>query len=327
MKCFIVLIGFFFIVSCAGVRDNSTGPQTTKAQGGVDVGNMSSAAVPNTNAYFTIPSGWTPSIENETLVLTNASSSVINARKVQLEGLISSKIVEIEKYLENKFPGRDYQTITMNGLKGVRFDLTSTETNKVSDIYLVTDNSQIIQITSELNSSENGIGDGEEILLTVRLKYKGKVIEGSEIVKLVLNITDIEHEFKYSLTNDCWLNETSCVGSGFTLKDFLLKIDGQIIELGPVKEVPFESVFVDGEYLVSPKTKISIANIYATFTEGEVITIESAVGIKADYTYLIKIKTESNDDLIIKMEIKESPDMTNKLEIKYHKLILDESEN
>lgn len=297
MRFFILLFITLFIFSCDSGKRKTNDNQNVKAQGGgVDVGNMSSSAVPNTNAYFEFPETWTSKIEGNLLILENASFSKIEASKVILEALSSSDSTALKKYLEEKHPNREYKIINFSGIEGVRAELTNTDQTRMSDIYLISDPNNIIHVVSELNNADDGFIEGEKIISTVRVKYVGAAYKDAPVTEIDLRHQKDHVTYKYSFTKGCWEDE-GCGGSMFELQDYILSIKGNIVELGPEDKIPFDSIKVEGEFLTAPESKFSIADIYAD-ERGQ-----SSLRIKDGFNYLIRVDDGPEEGLILKLKV------------------------
>lgn len=311
MKLLNIFLLCFLISACAGNNDKTISPQTVKAQGGVDIGNMSSSAVPQTNAYFDVLGSWTSKIEGNLLILENASFSKIEASKANLEGLNSLDVEDIKVHLEIKFPNRTYNLININGLKGVRAELTETDSTRTSDIYLISEDKDLIHIVSHLNNSDDGIAEGEQIISTVKVKFKGVAYKSSPVKTIDLSHQEDEKVYRYSLTQDCWESET-CTGSIIQIKDYILSVKGNIVELGP--EMTFDAIKVEGEFLVAPNSKFPISDIYAD-DRGQ-----SVLRMKSEFVYLIRIDEGPEQGLIIKLEVTGEL-LSQNTKIKFQKLV------
>lgn len=294
-----LLILFFFIfsilTSCADNNERSISPQTVKAQGGVDVGNMSSS-VPATNAYFELLGNWKSKIEGNLLILENSSFSRIEASKVTLKGLETLNANELEKYLSKSNPERQYKIIKFNGLEGVRAELTNNDQTRISDIYLVSEGKDLIHIVANLNNSGDGFTEGEQIISTIRVKYIGTAYKNSPAITLDLSHQRDDVVYKYSFSQDCW-EDLGCKGSMFELKDYNLSVEGNIVELGPEDTIAFDSIHVEGEFLVAPNSKFPISDIYAD-ERGQ-----SILRIKDGFVYLIRVDNGPEAGLIIKLKV------------------------
>lgn len=299
----------FLVFACAKENDRTINPQTVQAQGGVDVGNMSSSAIPFTNASLTYPGNWTAKTVEKILTLTNISSSTIKASRAEFTDLITSTQLGLKQYLETKYPGRTYEFYEINGLSGVRAEIESSETSKKIDIYLMSELQDLIHIYGDLNKADNGVSDGENIVSTVRVKYQGTPVENA-IPKTVTLYRDVY----YSFLGECYSTQPGCndamVGYGMNISKTGLGIGiggfnqrGRIIELGSESEIPFSEIKIEGEYIVSPKSKIPISDVYTTFTP-EAQNVEKRVAdLKNDHIYLIRTIKWPTEDLVLKMKV------------------------
>ncbi|AZZ36410.1 hypothetical protein CIK05_06270 [Bdellovibrio sp. qaytius] len=302
-RMILLAIACLFFFSCSHDNDKTINPQTVKAQGGgVDVGNMSSitAHIPSTQGLISHPASWTARVENDVLSLSNAASSTIKASKAKLD-LVAPTQTSLKSYLESKNTKLIYEFTEINGLKGVRALLSDTNEGQISDIYLVSELNDFIHMESDLKNVYSGVLEGEKIISSVRIKYQGKAVENPVTKK-----AEIKQYLNYSLTDDCFSNNTLCTGVTVTFNYGRLEIsEGRIIELGTLEEVPFDSVKTDGEYLISPKTKVSISDIYSTFSPKIQKAEKQALKTQKGKIYLIRTKNWPFEDNIFKLTIDE----------------------
>lgn len=319
----------FLVFACAKENDRTINPQTVEAQGGVDVGNMSSSAIPYTNASLTYPGNWTAKTVEKVLTLTNISSSTIKASRAEFTDLVTSTQLGLKQYLESKYPGRTYEFYEINGLSGVRAEIESSETSKKIDIYLMSELQDLIHIYGDLNKADNGVSDGENIVSTVRVKYQGTPVENA-VPKTVTLERMSGHLGDYSFSGDCFSSQPNCTGVsvkygfGKSKKGLVIGIGrgyqrGRIVELGHESEISFDSIKIDGEYLVSPKSKVSIADVYTTFTPETPNVEQRFLDLKKDHIYLIRTIGWPTDDLVLKLKVNDSDE--NKASVTYEKLV------
>ena len=312
MKFLILIITAFYLYSCAGDSEKTINPHTVKAQGGVDIGNMSSS-VPQTNAYFDLFGKWKAKVEGNLLIMENESLSKIEARKVILDGLDNLNTEELQKKLLEKHPGRTYKPVNYNGLEGLRTEVSSTEQTKVLEYYLISEGKDLIHIVADLNNADDGFTEGEQIINTVRVKFIGVAYKDTEATTINLHHQRDNVKYKYSFSKACFESEI-CDGSMFELRDYNLSVEGNIVELGPESTIPFDSIKVDGEFLTAPESKFSIADIYAD-DRGQ-----SSLRIKDGYNYLIRVDNGPENGLILKLNVTGELAGEN-TEFKYQKLV------
>lgn len=321
MKFLILILTFISFYSCTP-KNTSSIPANAQAQGGVDVGNMTSAAVPQTNALMMYPKTWESEINATELVIKNESLSVIQANRAEISDLTSPNATALKKYLESKYPDRNYEPIEINGLSGVRADIIKTEEEKQSDIYLVSELKDFIHIQSHLKKADSGFENGENIISTVRIKYRGIPVENSQTTTVTLKSRET-----YSFLDECFIAKVrNCHGVGVYFNysngtDLLVGTagydHGRIVELG---QISLDSILIDGEYLVAPQTKISIADIYTTFTPKDQKAELSRLNLKEGYVYLIRTVSWPEEDMIIKVKV-ESLTPNESVTLTYEKLI------
>lgn len=297
-----------------GAPSNNSG--ASRSEGGVDVGNMNSSLVPETNASMTYPSAWTGSITGQSLEIKNKDSQ-IEAQRADIKDLASPSAISLKGYLKDKYPKRDYKVISVHGLEGVRADLIDRSDAKQSDIYLVSELKDFIHIRSDLNG-ESGVREGEKILLTVRVKYAGIAYPNAQIktadLKAYSRADESRMRAAYSLLSDCYSYvDSNCrgvailFGNGTGSESLNVGAGGydhgRIIDLGPESEVPFESVKVDGQYLIAPQTSIPLSDIYTAFTPKDRHREQDKIQLQKGHVYLIRTVSWPDEDLISKVRV------------------------
>ena len=176
--------------------------------GGVDVGNALVNPVPGTNALINSPKTWLSSTAANVLTIKNQSGSIIEAKKSEITDLASPNAEGLQQYLNEKFPGRNYKIISLNGLDGVRADLSSSALATSSDLYLVSELKDFIHIQTNLKKADNGIVEGNNIIQSVRVKYHGVPYPNSIVKTVILTYgvnKDTGWPFAYSFADDCYL--------------------------------------------------------------------------------------------------------------------------
>lgn len=335
MKYLLTLTMLMLVFGCTSKKDETKIDNKAQSQGGVDVGNMTSAMVPQTNASLTYPQSWSASLNSKSLSLQNSGGSKIQAEKAKLIDLVSPNSTSLQQYLKNKYPDRNYTPFEVNGLKGVRADIVNSSTEKQSDIYLVSEVNDFIHIQSSLKKENNGISSGEQIILTARVKYKGEAFANSETKTITLNAystggQQLDKKAAYSFKDDCYSYvDTGCRGvsvifgngGGAHFSVGAAGYDhGRIVDLGSEAEIPFESIKIDGEYLIAPLTKISIADIYTAFTPKEQHAELDYIDLKEGHIYLIRTIRWPDEDMITKLKV-ESLTIDKSVTLDYQKMI------
>ena len=331
MKYLIILTLVATLFACSAKNEKV---ESGQVEGGVDVGNLTMGAIPQTNATMTFPKSWSVQSSEKSLLLHDSSGSKIDARKAELTDLASPNPSSLQQYLNAKFPDRNYKIIDINGLKGVRAETKSLPNERNSDIYLVSERNDFVHIQSWLKSTNDGLAKGEEIILTVRVKYRGEPVAGSQAKTVTLNAYYVngrsDKKAAYSFQDDCYSYvDPGCRGvsilfgngGGASLSVGGAGYDhGRIVDLGNVKSVPFESIKIDGEYLIAPLTKISIADIYTAFSPKEQNAELAFTDLKEGHVYLIRTISWPEEDMIIKMKV-ESLVSDKFVQLTYQKLI------
>ena len=338
MKSLFTTLLLLTLAACSGPRDGALvveKSENAQGGGGVDVGNLTSAAVPNTNASVSFPSSWVAEQSEAVLVLKNTSGSKIQAQKSEITDLVSPTASSLKQYLEAKYPDRRYELITVNGLSGVRAELSQSATEKKSDLFLVSETSDFIHIQSSLKEENKGITTGDEIIASVRVKYRGEAILDSVPKTITLqkyrsDSNGNQTPSTYSFNKECYTRfDKSCFGTdvayGYNNKDSL-RIglagydSGRIIDLGSENEIPFDSIKIDKDYLVAPATKISIADIYTAFTPKDQHAEKDEANLQKGHVYLIRTISWPSEDVIVKVKVDELVSGTS-VTLTYQKLI------
>ncbi len=312
MKQFLALIALIFLFSaCTPKKDD---PRVNPmGGGGVDVGNLTAAAIPNTNATVSIM-GWKSNVSGNALIVKNEHGSELEFKRSEITELASPNALSLQMYLNSRFPDRDYKIININGLEGVRADIGKSNSESNSDIFLISEQKDFLHIQSRLSSKESGISEGEKIILTVRVKYLGVPYENSPNKTVVLKSRNNSNtnDYAYSLAGDCFYYKGECTTNNRVVSigyDRYLQIGlagydhGRIVELGSETEVPYENIRIEGDYLIGPISKTSISDIYTVFTPKSLKPDNGYGDLKAGYVYLIRTISWPDEDLVTKVRV------------------------
>lgn len=344
----IKLITLVFILS--SVFSCARDPENGKAQGGVDVGNMSStaASIPGTNVTITIPRTWDFVTDGKVLKITKAGSSRIEASRSELTDLSSPSQTSLELYLESIYPNRDYKRVELNGMKGVGAEYSNNKGDLESDMYLISELKDFIHIVGRYPKQTNDSVEGAQIISTVKIEYKGSKVENASPKTVDLKSerkpkteSDTFTTFKawtsYSLLDECETDHTVVSSASKTCKGVSLGIafwksdnglvpglyvggDSRIIELGPADKIPFDLIFVDDKYLYSPESKIPISDVYSVFTPDDQHVESRQLVPKPDHIYLVRTINWPFEDLIVKIKVN-SIESGKSLNLTYQKLV------
>jgi len=331
MKKLMILIAMLCVVACSP-KDGDKGQDPLRANGGVDVGNMTSAIVPQTNASISYPNNWSSTSASNVLSVKNKSGSSIEAKKSEITDLSSPSAASLQQYLKTKYPDRSYKIVSFNGFEGVRAELVDTPSAKSSDLYIVSELKDFIHIQSNLKKDDNGIAEGDDIILTVRVKYQGVPYQNAQVKTVTLeartNSTSVDRH-AYSLWGDCYTySDQACNPSGGVAvayeRNFLIGTagydHGRVVELGPESQILFDSIRVDGDYLVAPLSNIPISDIYTAFTPKDLQVDQDSIELKEGYVYLVRTTSWPDEDLITKMRV-EKVNGGDSAKITYQKLV------
>lgn len=295
------------------------------------------AVIPKTNALVMVPMLWRKSIENEVLVVTGQGNSRIALTKTEFKDLASPSVPSLTQYLKTKYPERKYSAFNVNGLSGLRADIEKTDKLTKSDIYLVSELKDFIHIDAKIEKSDFLSDMGETILGSVRIKYKGVALERTPpktvMIQSMLNLKDkvVDQKGDYSFLNQCYPRvDKDCNSVGVTFgysTDTSLEISaagyshGRIVDLGDSKDVPFDSVYTSGNFLISPKTKTPIEDIYSAFLPKNRQPEFERIDLEVGHVYLIRTIKWPDEDLITKIKV-ESIKIDDSVVLTYQRLIL-----
>lgn len=300
-----------------GSTGGTGGSGSSTDTGGVDVGNMTSASVPQTNASVTYPGSWMASTAGGVLTLKNKSGSQVTAKKSEITDLTSPTAISLQQYLKAKFPNRTYTLVNINGLEGVRADIEDTAAAKRSDIYLVSELKDFVHVESDLKAADGGITAGDQILLTVRVEYRGLAYPSKGTKTVTLPAYDFKsadyQKAAYSMLGDCYSYvDSGCRGvailfangGGVGLDLGVGGYDnGRIIEMGSESQVPFDQIKIDGKYLVAPLARTPLADIYTAFTPKDMKPEQDRIELKEGHVYLMRMISWPEEDLVAKVRV------------------------
>lgn len=304
MKNLGIIVFTILLAACSGSPDKNMQTPSMQLQGGVDVGNMESAIVPTTSASLSYPKNWVSSATvSGILEIKNKSGSVIEARRAEIKELVSPNAFSLQKYLNEKYPERKYEIVKFNGLEGVRAELAKVAGTKKSDLYLVSEVKDFIHIQSDLKKSDDGISEGDQIILTVRMKYQGVAYQNSSPKTVTLKTVDNLNT--YSFSDDCYTYTSPCNSRGVRLRylNSFSVDDGRIVDLGPESQISFESIKIEGDYLIAPWSNIPITDIYTAFTPQDPQAEQSKIKPKEGHVYLVRTIRWPDEDIITKLKV------------------------
>lgn len=316
MKKSLILINLLFVLSACtneianqtekmSNTENTSDSSFAQAAGGVDVGNGFVMPIPGTQAVIQSTPDWQTKSDEDKIVLTGKGGSVIDAHKVKISDLVSPSPISLQKHLAEKFPDRKYRIIRINELEGVRADLELTKSEVKSDIYLISELKDFIHIESELKSSD--IEVGEEILASVRIRYKGVAFPDGPTQTARIKYSDRQY---YSFGGECYpYTDHNCHGVSVSFGRSEVRVgnagldSGRIVELGPDSEVPFDRIKIKGKYLVAPKAEIPLSDIYTVFNPKNPQPDKDSIELKEGYVYLIRSVSWPDEDVITKVRV------------------------
>lgn len=331
MKILLIVALVATVTACKPKNEtNNIAPARLQSEGGVDVGNMKSAIVPTTSASMSYPSNWSSASTSNVLEIKNTSGSSVQAKKSEITDLSSPNAFSLKQYLKQKYPDRDYTIVSFNGFEGVRAELSDTPTEKKSDLYIVSELKDFIHIESDLKKTDDGIIQGDQIILTVRVKYQGVAYPDAQMKTVTVgNGNGQGNRRTYSFLGDCFTYEGACnpyggVGSSFGGNSVSIGTagydHGRVVELAPETQIPFDSIRVEGEYLVAPMSNIPISDIYTAFNPKDLQKDQGSIALKAGHVYLVRTISWPDEDLITKVRV-EKIDGGSSVTLTYQKLV------
>lgn len=277
------------------------------AKGGVDVGNMKTGLIPDTHVVLNFPSTWNAQNRQGSLALANSSGSSVTASLSDIKDIASPSAPGLQAYLNAKFPSRHYDVVSVNGLDGVRADLVDTKLAKTSDVYLISELKDFVHIETHLQANDNGIVQGDLIVLSARVKYQGLAFTNQSPRTI-----ELQSGSDYSFKGDCYSNsaqEPVCRdiwGVGAFMRGNSMWLGtagadtGRIVDLG---SIALDSVNVSGDSLVAPTTTVALADIYTMFTPKNQKPDQDHLELVAGHTYLVRTISWPDEDIVTKMHV------------------------
>lgn len=289
-------------MSCAkpGQNYNNSPESQTNLQNTTDNTTIiSTLAIPNTNVFMTNANGWNAQISNQELIFTNQTST-IKASKIELKAIASLNQISLEKYLEEKSPGRDFKAFEINGLHGVRTNyIDSDKKDKQFEIYLISEQLDQIFISGSVDVNT----DADKVISSLRLKYPADIVKDSEQETTTLD-TD---NSSISFSKDCAKLLFGCKDiSGqmnFDLKKSVFSLHAQagaIKFLGNDQNGLYDSVKSNGEYIMAANEKY-LASAVNTGAFKQKSPLEAK--ISKGHVYLVRSINLPHEDLIAKLRI------------------------
>lgn len=317
LVCILEVSLIFLLLSSCNTRsaDLNVPPETIQTNVKIEQSySIIATAIPNTNAYMTNSQGWKIEIRDQQLIFTSISSSTIKATKANINYAGALHQHGLKKYLESTHLDREYKEFQLNGLKGLKFEITAPK--KESDIYLISELNDIIHITSLINSDDNA----DKIISTLRLSYLGNPTKDSKAEIATLNNEKSDLKISSGCTKKVYYCEDHSATISLNFKTNELSIDtisGHIKELNQIDKPIFESIIVEGENILLPDEKILVSSLSSTFkAKGSKL---SQFRVAEGKAYLIRFIDLPYVDLIIKLRIEKIDKDT--ITITYQKLI------
>ena len=319
----------FVAGTALGQMVSLNGGPATRAMGGVDVGNAMRIGIPNTGGQLAVPNTWHVQQATPSVSLNGLDNSKINASKAHLGNLVSPTPLSAELYLNAVHPNRSYKQVVVNGLSGVRADVISTASAQSSDIYMFSENNDVIHIQSELHG--RGISTGNDIVSSLRVLYQGEPVSNQKPRTIVLGYrsgTTYKEIMNstYSFARDCFGGQDHCqdrssVLVGIEGKELSTELggynSGRLVDLGAA---PFDKIRVQGRYLVTAKAQTPISDIYTFFSPLNPRDGKPQMELIVGHTYLVRTISWPNEDLITKLQVL-AYDQAKGFTLRYEKLV------
>lgn len=330
----LLIVSVVFLAAC-DPKMRSHRPGADKKGGGVDVGNMHGdnpgqggpeilqAKVPGTDVLLSYPETWSLQSRDQELNLKSSSGSTIGASLAEVK-LVNPNQQSLKIHLMAQHPGQEFHDFNSSELPGVAAtDAASGE----KTVWLISPAGQVVKVVAHLESDAK---EGEEILSSARVRYLGEPYKNqvakSVVLKEYFKARAADEPGRYSFKGDCF-EGPGCTGSvtvnlEFYNEQLLLNLNdhgGRIVDLGPKTQVPFDSLRVDGDYLVSAKGNTPLADIYTVFTAEKPTQSLQKVAIQEGHVYLIRTKDWGREDIVTKL-IVDAIEPEHSMAFRYQKL-------
>lgn len=314
----------------AGGGSGSVG-DPTKAGGGVDVGNMTTYLVPTSEVAMSAGAEWKRTEDKSRLELKTKDNSSITGQVTTLPGVTASTVKAVELYLREKNPSKEIRSVNMNGVPALEVKAAESKTELKSDFYIVEEGKGIVLIQADLKG--DSLQSGKEVLESTRIIYQGKVIPGQSSKTITLDLrthASPNNRYAYNLKDECspWTEEKCGNGVAFGVSNYndRLRLEiglggydsGRIVELGPESQVPYDSVRVDGAYLVAKGKNLPLSDIYTLFTPNDLNPMRRDIQPKEGMVYLFRTISWPDEDIVAKVRI--DAITTNSVTLTYEKL-------
>ena len=304
---FLIQTAFVSLVvfSCAPISDKPhTSPADLKTEQKELLELMfSTSAVPNSKVFMTNTEGWESRTRDESLIFSNSKSSSIIAKKYKSDKVLLNNPQSLKLYLESQNSKRNYKNFDVNGLKGIRADISDAPQDiNLTEIFFFTELGDVIQIL--VKSKEN---DGaEDIILSARIKTSLEKVNDAKLETITLE-KDLS---TLQIPNECKKKEAGC-DANLNLLNFDKKIGEMFVsgnksilkEIGEDKGGLFDSLIVQGEFITSNSNQILISSLNQLFFRSAVNKdLRNAKTIEG-HVYLLRYVNLPDKEIVIKLRI------------------------
>lgn len=205
------------ILSCSGKQETKINSDLNyQNHSDYPTEDISTYVIPGTNVSISRIENWSISADNEVLISSKITSSTITAKKSEINHIASPNLIGLEKYLEEKYPLRNYQHYELNGIKGLRAELLSLKYEKNFDIYLISEQQDFIHIYSNFKNGLEILNDGETIIATLSLKLLNDTTKESAVKNRFFENDIALTEGEFTLITEGY--ESNNNKSGFSFK-------------------------------------------------------------------------------------------------------------
>lgn len=301
-----------------GVSPSAPGQGPTRANGGVDVGNMTNYLVPSSQVAVSAGQEWQQEENAARLILKAQDGSSITGETKAIGNLISPDLDILEQYLRKASRGQKIERKTMNG--NMVLEVTGQDTAEAfqAAIYLINENKNVIVLDADLK--KDAIKSGKAILETTRILYQGEAIPNQSTKTVILEARNYENQnnnqkYAYSLMSDCFTYSLCTNGQSTSLAYMNYRGEqrlelglagadtGRFVDLGEESKVPYESIRVDGSHLIAQGKNLPLSDIYTMFTPENLSKNQDRIQAKEGHVYLVRTISWPEEDAILKLRV------------------------
>lgn len=300
----------------------------TKPRGGVDIGpngpkvgvgpqlvfhKKTLFPIPGTQLLVSIAFGWKEKTLPNGLEINHNDGSKITITKTMIDGNSTPTLATLKEYLKAKHPDRNYSDIQINGSLGVSAEFTNSEGRVETDIYLISEFKDFIQIRMNLQHVGMVLANGQSVLSSIQLKRAGEPAALSMAKRVTLQSgvisKEVPLEFGQSSATSLKVSDTK-KGSGY------------IVEIESLSEpVKFELIRAIGQGLFFGSGKIvPVESILILFQSNDRTQKRNEINVKVGGVYIVRTDNWPFEDLITKLLV-ESLEPGKSVTLKYQTLL------